>query len=151
MLNGGHAENALPQRASANINCRIFPGVGAARTLDTLKAVVGNDAIQWTMKGDYLDAPGSPVNEEVMAAVADAVHASYPDVKIFPEMESGGTDGAFFRSAGLPSYGFFASFIKEEDIFYHGLNERIPVASVPVGLDIWHRIITRLAGPLKAH
>jgi acetylornithine deacetylase/succinyl-diaminopimelate desuccinylase-like protein len=146
MLDGGHAENALPQRASANINCRIFPGVGAARTLDTLKAVVGNDAIQWTLKGDYPDAPVSPVNEEVMTAVADAVHASYPDVKVFPEMEAGGTDGAYFRSAGMPSYGFFASFIKAEDIFYHGLNERIPVASVPVGLDIWHRIITGLAG-----
>jgi acetylornithine deacetylase/succinyl-diaminopimelate desuccinylase-like protein len=147
MLSGGHAENALPQRASANINCRIFPGVSVARTLDALKAVVGNDAIEWTRKGDYPDAPASPVNPAVMTAIANAVHASYPDVKVFPEMEAGGTDGAYFRSAGLPSYGFFASFIKEEDVFYHGLNERIPVASVPVGLDIWHRIITGLAGP----
>jgi acetylornithine deacetylase/succinyl-diaminopimelate desuccinylase-like protein len=147
MLSGGHAVNALPQRVSANINCRIFPGVGAARTLDTLKAVVGNDAIEWTKKGDYPDAPASPVNEEIMAAVANAVHASYPGVRIFPEMEAAGTDGAYFRSAGMPSYGFYASFIKEEDVFYHGLNERIPVASVPVGLDIWHRVITGLAGP----
>ena len=145
MLNAGHAENALPQRASANINCRIYPGVGVKRVLETLKGVVGNDAIEWTIKGDYPDAPASPVNEEVMAAFTDAVHASYPDVKVFPELEAGGTDGAYFRLAGLPSYGFYASFIKEEDIFYHGLNERIPVASVPVGLDIWHRVITRLA------
>jgi acetylornithine deacetylase/succinyl-diaminopimelate desuccinylase-like protein len=147
MLNGGHAVNALPQRVTANINCRIFPGVGAARTLDTLKAVVGNDAIEWTKIGDYPGAPASPLNEEVMAALADAVHASYPDVRIFPEMEPGGTDAAYFRLAGMPSYGFYGSFIKEEDVFYHGLNERIPVASVPVGLDIWHRIITGLAGP----
>jgi acetylornithine deacetylase/succinyl-diaminopimelate desuccinylase-like protein len=147
LLAGGHAVNALPQRASANINCRIFPGVGVARTLDTLKAVVGNDAIQWVVKDDPQEAPASPVNKQVMTAITDAVHAVYPGLPVFPEMESGGTDGVFFRAAGIPSYGLVGIFIRPEDSFRHGLNERVPLASVPIELEIWHRIITYLAGP----
>lgn len=146
LLAGGHAVNALPQRASANINCRIFPGVGVARTLDTLKAVVGNDAIQWTIKDDPQEAPASPVNKQVMTAVSDAVHAVYPGLPVFPEMESGGTDGVFFRAAGIPSYGLVGIFIRPEDSFRHGLNERVPLASVHSELEIWHRLITDLAG-----
>lgn len=146
MLNGGHAVNALPQRASANINCRIFPGVGVARTLDTLKSVVGNDAIQWDIKYIPIETAASPMREDVMTAVADAIHAIHPGVPVFPELESGGTDGVFFRAAGIPSYGLFSFFIKQEDIFYHGLNERVPADSVATSLAIWHGIITNLAG-----
>lgn len=146
LLDGGHAVNALPQRASANINCRIFPGVGAASTLATLKQVVGNDAIQWVIKNAPPEAAASPIRRDLMTAVAEAVHASYPGIPVFPELGSGATDGVFFRAAGIPCYGLFGVFIKKEDIFYHGLNERVPVASVSTGLTMWHRIITVLAG-----
>ena len=102
MLEAGHAENALPQSATATVNCRVFPGVPVAEVESVLREVVSNDAVEFEMLGDPTESPISELRDDVVAAVSKAVHARYPDVKVLPYMESGGTDGMHFRRAGSP-------------------------------------------------
>ncbi|MCJ9430653.1 M20/M25/M40 family metallo-hydrolase [Kordiimonas marina] len=146
MLRGGHAENALPQSATATINCRIFPGTGVQNTLDQLKKAAGNDKIEWKRIGDATESPGSPLRKDVVDAVTHAVHATYPNVPIVPEMSSGASDGMYFRAVGIPSYGVTGAFMKASDEFAHGLNERMPVASLPISMRHWYIILHDLAG-----
>lgn len=141
MLDAGHAENALPQSATATINCRIFPGVGAEATLNQLKKVVDNDAITWKALKVPVETAASPLRDGVMAVVDRAVHTRFPDAKIIPYMESGGTDGMHFRSAGMDSYGISGIFLKGSDMFAHGLNERLPLASFYGDLEHWYMIM----------
>jgi acetylornithine deacetylase/succinyl-diaminopimelate desuccinylase-like protein len=146
MVNAGHAQNALPQRATANINCRVFPGVSMAEVQAELSAVVGDPAGKFTVLDEPSMSPASPLREDITDAVADAVHASYQDLPIIPGMSAYGTDSTHFRAAGIPSYGVSGLFVRPEDDFTHGLNERVPVASIPVALvhwDILIRTITR--------
>ncbi|WP_262691896.1 M20/M25/M40 family metallo-hydrolase [Kordiimonas aestuarii] len=141
MLDAGHAENALPQSATATINCRIFPGVGADATLAKLKEVVGNDAITWKPLKEPVETAASPLRDDVMGVVTRAVHARFPDAKIIPYMESGGTDGMHFRSAGIESYGISGIFLKGSDMFAHGLNERLPLKSFYGDLEHWYMVL----------
>jgi carboxypeptidase PM20D1 len=147
MLDGGHAENALPQTATATVNCRLFPGVEIAGVQDTLRQVAGNDAIEIRVLDDPSASPTSPLREDVMSAVNKAVNARYPDIPIIPMMEPGGTDGMHVRIAGIPTYGVMGHFIRTEDEFLHGLNERVPVQSFFGALEHWHIILHELAGP----
>ncbi|WCL55026.1 M20/M25/M40 family metallo-hydrolase [Gimibacter soli] len=144
MLKGGHAENALPQAATATINCRIFPGTKAEETLATLKKVAGNDAIQWKLLGDGTASPASPLRDDVVDAITASVHAAYPGLTILPQMESGGTDGKHYRASGWPTYGVSGIYMKMSDMFAHGLNERLPAATIPLALDHWHHLMTDL-------
>jgi acetylornithine deacetylase/succinyl-diaminopimelate desuccinylase-like protein len=146
MLSGGHAENALPQTAAATVNCRIFPGVAVADVQRELQALAGV-SVEVAPLGPSSATDASPLREDVMSAVANAVHASYPGVVVTPSMSAGATDGLYFRAAGIPTYGVGAIFIRDEDDFSHGLNERTPVASFYAGLTHWRVLITELAGP----
>ena len=146
MLRAGHAENALPQQATATVNCRIFPGVTPQAIRETLQKVVG-ERIEIEIIDDPRYSDASPLREDVVQAVTATVHERYPGIPIIPIQESGATDGLFYRAAGIPTYGISETFIKPEDQFAHGLDERIPVQSFYAGLDHWHRIVTRLFGP----
>ena len=128
MLRGGHAENALPQSATATVNCRIFPGVPATEVEQVLKSVVDNEQIQFELLQEPVESPISATRDDVMAAVARAVHARYPGLTLLPYMESGGTDGMHFRRAGVPTWAISGIFMKPDDLFIHGLNERVPKA-----------------------
>ena len=86
MLSAGHAENALPQSATATVNCRIFPGIAVAEIEQTLKDVVDNDAIEFVQLDEPTESPISELREDVAAAVSSAVHSRYPDVTILPYM-----------------------------------------------------------------
>ena len=145
MLRGGHAENALPQSATATVNCRIFPGVGVASTLATLKALVGNSAIEWKTLDNPLESEPSPLRRDVFDAITNGVHLSYPGLAIIPHMASGASDGLHFRAVGIPSYTFSGIFMKASDEFAHGLNERVPVTTLPVAMTLWYSILTELA------
>jgi acetylornithine deacetylase/succinyl-diaminopimelate desuccinylase-like protein len=145
MLTGGHAENALPQSATATVNCRIFPGVTAEDVLNELRAIAGNKVTVEPL-GPSNSSEASPLRADVMQAVARAVHASYPDAVISPYMSAGATDGLFFRAEGIPTYGVGAIFIGDNDDFAHGLNERVPVDSFYNGLTHWRLLLTGLAG-----
>jgi acetylornithine deacetylase/succinyl-diaminopimelate desuccinylase-like protein len=147
MLDAGHAENALPQSATATVNCRIFPGQSAAEVEQTLRQVADNAALEFRLLTDVTESPVSELREDVTAAVAKAVHARYPDVKLIAYMESGGTDGMHFRKAGIPTWAVSGIFMDPDEMFAHGLNERVPKKAFFDALDHWSIILRELAGP----
>ena len=146
MLKAGHAENALPQSATATVNCRIFPGVSVADVKQTLQKVVRNDAIEFVTLDSPIESPISELRDDVMAAVKKAVHARYPNVQIIAYMESGGTDGMHFRKAGIPTWALPSVFMNPDEMFAHGLNERLPKKTFYDGLDHWSIILKELTG-----
>ena len=146
MLSAGHAENALPQSATATVNCRIFPGVAVAEIEQTLKDVVGNAAIEFVQIWEATESPISELREDVAAAVSSAVHSRYPDVPIVPYMESGGTDGMHFRRAGIPTWAVSGVFMDPDEMYAHGLNERVPIDAFYGALDHWSIILRELEG-----
>jgi len=129
------------------VNCRIFPGVKVKEVEDTLRKVVKNDNIEFVILGDADESPISEPREDVMAAVKKAVHARYPDVEIIAYMESGGTDGKHFRKAGIPTWAISSAFMNPDEMFAHGLNERLPIKAFYEGLDHWTIILTELTQP----
>jgi acetylornithine deacetylase/succinyl-diaminopimelate desuccinylase-like protein len=145
MLNGGHGENALPQSARANINCRIFPGVKIEDVRLALQQAAGS-AIEVKLVGEPLSSDASPLRPDVLKAVTRAVHKIRPGVLIVPAQTSGATDGLVFRSIGIPTYGVDGNFMMSKDDFSHGLNERLGVRSFYDSLTFWHTLVTELAG-----
>jgi acetylornithine deacetylase/succinyl-diaminopimelate desuccinylase-like protein len=146
LLRGGHADNALPQSATATINCRIFPGVAVETVGDTLKKLAG-PAVEVKAIGEPLATPASPLRADVLEAVTHSVHALHPGVPVVPTQEAGATDGIFFRAAGIPTYGVGSAFIKDSDAFAHGLNERMPVKSFYEDLQYWYLLVKALSAP----
>jgi acetylornithine deacetylase/succinyl-diaminopimelate desuccinylase-like protein len=145
MLRGGHADNALPQSATATVNCRIFPGTSVDEVRATLQKVAG-DKVEIRTLGEPHSSGPSPLRQDVLDAVAKAVHADHPGVQLVPDMAPYATDGSVYRGAGIPTYGVSSLFMKDSDDFSHGLNERIPVASFYAGLDHWYVLLKTLAG-----
>jgi len=146
MLQAGHAENALPQSATATVNCRVFPGVPVSAIEAALKQVVDNDAIEFKQLEEATESPISRLRPDVTAAVRKAVHARYPDIKVIAYMESGGTDGMHFRRAGIPTWAVSGLFMNPDEMYAHGLNERVPIKAFYDGLDHWSIILRELAG-----
>jgi acetylornithine deacetylase/succinyl-diaminopimelate desuccinylase-like protein len=131
MINGGHALNALPQRASASINCRIFPGHPRAQIMEELQRVAADPAVKFRdISEGSVATDASPLRPDVAAAITRALHASYPGVPVFPSMSAGASDSMWFRNLHIPSYGVSPLFIKDSDRFSHGLNERIPTDDI---------------------
>ncbi|EAQ95891.2 M20/M25/M40 family metallo-hydrolase [Congregibacter litoralis] len=147
MLEAGHAENALPQSATATVNCRIFPGVSVADIEAELKSVVGNEEAEFVLLGDPTESPISEIRADVMTAVGKAVHSRYPGLDLITYMESGGTDGMHFRKAGIPTWGISGVFMNPDEMFAHGLNERVPIKAFYDALDHWSVIIRELTTP----
>lgn len=145
MLEGGHAPNALPQTATATVNCRIFPGMKAAEVRAKLQELAGS-GIEVGMLREPYEAGPSPLRPDVLAAVTKAVHAHHPGVAVVPTMVPWATDGVIFRGGSIPTYGVSGSFIKGADAFSHGLNERIPVQSFYDELTHWYVLVKELAG-----
>ena len=146
MLRAGHAENALPQSATATVNCRVFPGVPVSEIEQVLRDVVDNDDIAFNMLSTPTESPTSELRDDVTAAVTKAVHARYPGLKLVAYMESGGTDGMHFRKAGIPTWGISGVFMNPDEMFAHGLNERVPKKAFFDALDHWSIILRELAG-----
>ncbi|MEQ1709518.1 MAG: M20/M25/M40 family metallo-hydrolase [Terricaulis sp.] len=145
MLAGGHAENALPQSAIATVNCRIFPGVAVSDVQAELQRIA-EAGVEVAPTAQSFASDASPLRADIMEALARAVRANHPSLPLTPSMSAGATDGVFFRAAGIPTYGVSESFMREEDEFAHGLNERNPVASFYNGLTHWRVLVTELAG-----
>jgi carboxypeptidase PM20D1 len=146
MINGGHATNALPQKVTANVNCRIFPGTPSEEVRQTIVKVLADPEAKVERQNDgAIDAPASPLRPDVMAAVTKAVHARYPGLPVAPSMAAGATDSMFFRALGIPAYGVAGLFMKSSDDFAHGLNERAPVAAIDGALAHWEVLLKELA------
>lgn len=146
MLSGGHALNALPQRATANVNCRIFPGHPVEEIRTELARVVGDPAvtIRDVSEGSVATA-ASPLRPDVTAAVEAALHAVYPGVPVFPGQASGASDSMWFRAQNVPSYSISPVFTKPSEDFAHGLNERVPLSNLLPGVTYYVDLFTRLA------
>lgn len=145
MAQAGHALNALPQSAKVQVNCRIFPGVAIDAVKAELVRVVADDSATVTTLGDPLASDASLLRADVMQAVVAAVSARAPGIPIMPSMSGGATDSVHFRALGVPSYGVSSLFMKAEDGFAHGLNERAPVAGIGAALAQWEAVVRALA------
>ena len=145
MAQAGHALNALPQSAKVSVNCRIFPGVAIDDVKAQLTKVVDDPSATITTLGDPTGSDASPLREDVMQAVRDAVLTRAPGIAIMPGMSAGATDSVHFRALGVPSYGVSSLFMRAEDGFAHGLNERVPVAGIRESLEQWDRVVRALA------
>jgi acetylornithine deacetylase/succinyl-diaminopimelate desuccinylase-like protein len=140
-LEAGHADNALPQRAIATVNCRILPGVDPASVQATLAEVVADERVQITPVNEPTPSPPSPLTEEVMAPIQEITEAMWPGVKVVPNMSTGATDGLFFRNAGIPVYGVSGLFGDIDDVRAHGRDERIMTQSFYEGLEFLDRLV----------
>ena len=146
MISGGHALNALPQRATANINCRIFPGHARAQIMEELQHVAADPAVQFRdVSEGSVATEASPIRPDVVNAITRGIHLGYPGVAVFPTMSAGASDSMWFRKEHIPSYGVSPLFIKDSDRFAHGLNERIPVSDVPPAMAYMLSVLTDLS------
>jgi acetylornithine deacetylase/succinyl-diaminopimelate desuccinylase-like protein len=145
MLEGGHAENALPQTARATVNCRIVPTSSAAETQRVLERVVADPAISITPVDPATPSPPSPLNEELIEAIASLSEEFWPGIPILPEMSTGATDGLFVRNAGIPTYGVSAVAEDPREDRAHGQDERMRTKSFTDALEFLHRLSTDLS------
>ncbi|WP_454797226.1 M20/M25/M40 family metallo-hydrolase [Novosphingobium lindaniclasticum] len=148
MIAGGHAQNALPQRATANINCRIFPGHTREEIMAELQKVANVPAAKFSdVTGDASTmSPASPMRPDFVAATRKAVTAAWGPIPIIPSQASGASDSMWYRAVGVPSYGASASMMKDSDEFAHGLNERLPLLNVRPGITYYLSLYRDLAG-----
>ncbi|MCC7132144.1 MAG: M20/M25/M40 family metallo-hydrolase [Gemmatimonadales bacterium] len=147
MLEGGHATNALPQRARANVNCRILPDESPDDVQRTLERVIGNPKVTVTPVGRANDSPPSPLTESLMGDIERVTADLWPGVPVIPTMSTGATDGLYLRNAGIPVYGVSGLFYP--DTGAHGMNERVPAEAFYQGLEFMFRLVKRLSsGPV---
>jgi acetylornithine deacetylase/succinyl-diaminopimelate desuccinylase-like protein len=145
-LFGGHAPNALPQLATATINCRIFPGIDPNATFDELKKIAGPD-VTVTRQDDYVASLASPLRPDVTAAFTKAVTTLHPGMPITPEMSTGASDARPFRVAGIPVYGTGGEWVRVPiDMRAHGKDERLPIAALDDNVKHWEIMVQEMAG-----
>lgn len=147
LLNGGHAENALPQTATATVNCRIFPGVSADQVQAELQSVAGKDVAVARLNAFGDGTQPSPLTDEIVGAYTKAVRARHPGVPIIPEMTPGATDGGRLRANGIPTYGVDGLWrVDPDDMRAHGKDERILIEAFHADLDHWYDLIRNISG-----
>ena len=146
-LEAGHAENALPQRARATVNCRILPDQPVEEVVRTLARVIGDDQIKIIPKGQGVLSPPSPIDPEVMRSVETLAAEMWPGVPVIPTMSSGATDSRFLRNIGMPAYGVSGLFTDPVNNGVHGLNEQVGVKELYDSKEFLYHLIKRLAAP----
>jgi acetylornithine deacetylase/succinyl-diaminopimelate desuccinylase-like protein len=145
MLSAGHAENALPQLATATVNCRLLPVDKPEDIRRTLEQVLADPKITVTEMNQPASTPYTPIDPQVMAAVTASTNKFWPGLPVVPAMETGATDGSRMIRAGIPTYGVSGIFGDEDDVRAHGRSERILVKSFDDAVDFIYDLITRLA------
>ena len=144
-LLAGHAENALPQRARATVNCRIFPGIPAAEIQLTLERVIQDAEVRISPLQVASTSRASPLVDELMAPIRSITTQMWPQAVVIPTMSTGATDALWFRNAGIPVYGVSGIFSDIEDNRAHGRDERILKRSLYEGLEFLYRLIISLS------
>jgi acetylornithine deacetylase/succinyl-diaminopimelate desuccinylase-like protein len=150
MLEGGHAKNALPQLAAANVNCRVLPEDGIDYVTSTLRRVIADPAVALTIDGTPRAGTPSPMRDDLLNAVKSLTTSMWPGVHAVPLMVMGGTDGMYLRPAGIPTYGVQGFFYDRGDIRFHGRDERLKVQSFYEGQTFLYALVKRLAGEKPA-
>ena len=144
-LEGGHADNALPQTARAVVNCRVLPHETEENVRQTLIRVLANDQIKVTPVNRFFPSPPSPLTQEIMSAVESVTRALWPGVPVVPMMSTGATDSRYLRAAGIPAYGTSGMFGDVDDIRAHGRDERMLVQSLYEGQEYLYRLVKALS------
>jgi acetylornithine deacetylase/succinyl-diaminopimelate desuccinylase-like protein len=147
LLDGGHAENALPQTARATINCRMLPDEKPADVLQALVRAVADPQIEVAPIGTPTPSPPSPLAPDVVSAIEGAAQANWGRLSIVPFMETGATDGLYLRNVGIPVYGVTGIAYDPEDVRAHGKDERILVRSFDEGVAFMERLADALGRP----
>ena len=145
MARAGHAPNALPQSATVNINCRVFPGETVEYVQSTLTKAVDDPKAQVKLVNHPVPSDASPLREDVMKALRKAMDLRAPGLPIVPSMSAGATDSLYYRNLGVPCYGVSGIFMAAKDNFAHGLNERVPVATIDGAVIQWRSLIKDLS------
>lgn len=148
-INGGHANNALPQTATANVNCRIVPTSDANQVLADLRRIVNDTSvrIEWTGNlNERFGAAPSAVDANVLAATTELTKRMFGDIPVIPTMSTGATDGRFLRAAGIPTYGVSGIFSVPGETNAHGRDEKLRVKSFYDGLEFLDHLVRRLTG-----
>jgi acetylornithine deacetylase/succinyl-diaminopimelate desuccinylase-like protein len=144
-LEGGHATNALPQLAVANVNCRILQEDSVEYVLESLKKVIADDQVAVTVKTNEGPSPVSPMRPEIMKAFERVTDTMWPGVVTLPTMSVGGSDGRYLRVAGIPTYGVQGFFADRDDVRAHGRDERMPVRSFYEGQTFLYELVKTLS------
>jgi acetylornithine deacetylase/succinyl-diaminopimelate desuccinylase-like protein len=141
-LEAGHATNALPQRATANVNCRLFPGRTRLETGLALEKAIGDSDVKVVFDRAIADTPLQlpPLSSEIMDPIRQLTEEMWPGIPVVPSLTTGATDGRKMIDAGIPTYGISGIFIDPENTFQHGLNERVPVKSMMEGRQFLYRL-----------
>jgi acetylornithine deacetylase/succinyl-diaminopimelate desuccinylase-like protein len=143
-VEAGHANNALPQLARANVNCRIIPTESTDVVEQTLRRLAGEHVtVKALTKSE--SSPPSPVPATLLTRLDRLVAAQWPGLPAIPYMETGATDGHYTRRAGIPTYGASAVFEDPDDDRMHGKDERIGVEVFYGAAEFWYRMIKALA------
>jgi acetylornithine deacetylase/succinyl-diaminopimelate desuccinylase-like protein len=145
-LEGGHADNALPQLARAVVNCRLLPGELPDDVLRTLKDVIRDAQVAITVRTRAKLSDPSPLDPVLLKSVEKVTAAMWPGVPVVPTMSTGGTDGRDLRKGGIPTYGVSGVFEDMDDIRWHGRDERISVKSFFEGQEFLYKLVRDLAG-----
>jgi acetylornithine deacetylase/succinyl-diaminopimelate desuccinylase-like protein len=144
-IEGGHAKNALPQLAAANVNCRILP----EDTVDTVKSiltkVIDDPEVSVSVTGDVHQGPPSPMRPDLLKAVTRVTDTMWPGVPVVPVMVMYATDGLYLRAVGIPTYGVQGFFMDRDDIRFHGRDERLLVKSFYEGQAFLYDLVKDLA------
>jgi len=144
-LDGGHAENALPQTAGARVNCRILPDQTPQEIEAALRRAIADDKVEITLTRAHGASPMSPVRDDVLSATTRLTSIFWPGVVTLPYMVMGGTDGRMLRQAGIPTYGVQGIFFDRADIRFHGRDERVGVREFYEGQEFLCRLVRELA------
>jgi acetylornithine deacetylase/succinyl-diaminopimelate desuccinylase-like protein len=146
MLSGGHATNALPQLAEANVNCRILPSETAEQVRDALERVVNDTAVKVLVRSQRPPSPTSPLTPEIVGPVTQITRDLFGDIPVIPTMSTGANDSRFFLAKGVPSYGVSGLFSDPSvDARAHGRDERMRVQSFYEGQEFLYRLTKALA------
>src|SRR5438067_5798382 len=146
-LSGGHAPNALPQLARANVNCRVLPGEPIAEVTATLKRVLADDAIEVKPAGDFGSAGPSPLRPDILQSIEKLTAEFWPGIPVIPSMSTGATDSRFLRAAGIPAYGHSGLASDIDDNRAHGRDERVLVKAFDQAGEYLYRLVKVLSGP----
>src|SRR3954469_15912643 len=144
-LLGGHATNALPQMASANVNCRILPGVAPIAVKAKLTEIVADPKVTVAFVDEAHPSKPSPLRPDVMTLVESLTKELYPGAIVVPVMSTGATDGLYMRNGEIPTYGVDGTFGDVDDVRAHGRDERVGVKQYFEGLEFQYRLIKALA------